>query len=133
MSIEALITVVLGVSIFLAVLTEGMVVSGADIRYLFSQAARLVRTILAMNVLGPIVAVTVCLLFSLHPAVIVALVTLSIAPVGSLFPQGMVALVAAGRGAYAQHGLARPRRNGQRHFDYHASWSRRRSLSRRTR
>lgn len=104
MSIVTLVGAVLGLSIFLAVLTEGMVVTGADIRYLFSRPARLVRTVLAMNVLGPVVVVTVCQLFSLHPAVIVALVTLSIAPVGALFPQGMLQLVAPGHGAYA-HGL----------------------------
>jgi hypothetical protein len=79
-----MLNIALGVSIFLAVLTEGMVVSGADIRYLFSKPAQLLRTLLAMNVLGPIVAVVVCSLFSLHPAVIVALVTLAIAPVGGL-------------------------------------------------
>jgi BASS family bile acid:Na+ symporter len=83
------------------VLTEGAVVSGADVRYLFSQPARLVRTLLAMIVLGPIVAVMVCRTFSLHPAVIVALVTLAIAPVGALFPQAMLALLAPGRGSYA--------------------------------
>jgi NO-binding membrane sensor protein with MHYT domain len=46
----------------------------------------------------------VCRVFALHPAVIVALVTLSMTPVGALFPQGMLALVGTGRGAYA-HGL----------------------------
>ena len=35
-----------------------------------------------MNVLGPIVAVIVCRLFKLHPALIVTLVTLSMTPVG---------------------------------------------------
>ena len=57
-----------------------------------------------MNILGPIVAVIVCRFFALHPAVIVALVTLSMTPVGALFPQGMLALVGTGRGAYT-HGL----------------------------
>lgn len=104
MSIQALVGVVLGVSIFLAVLSEGMMVTRADIRYLFDRPARLVRTILAMSILGPIVTIIVCQLFSLHPAVIVALVTLSIAPVGALFPQGMLALVRPGQGSYA-HGL----------------------------
>ena len=104
MSIQAVIGVVLGVSIFLAVLAEGMVVTRADIRYFFDTPARLVRTVLAMSILGPIVTIIVCQLFSLHPAVIVALVTLSIAPVGALFPQGMLALVRPGRGTYA-HGL----------------------------
>src|SRR5262249_34072978 len=53
------------------------------------------------SVLAPIVAAVVCRAFALHPAVAVALVTLTIAPVGALFPQGMLPLVAPGRGAYA--------------------------------
>jgi hypothetical protein len=81
-----------------------MIVTRADVAYLFSKPVRLVRTILAMNVLGPIVAVIVCRFFALHTVVIVALVTLSMTPVGALFPQGMLALVRTDRGAYA-HGL----------------------------
>ena len=40
-----------GITIFLAVLVEGVVVSRADVGYVFSKPGRLVRTILAMNVL----------------------------------------------------------------------------------
>jgi BASS family bile acid:Na+ symporter len=57
-----------------------------------------------MNILGPIVAVLVCKTFSLHPAVIVALVTLSIAPISNMFPKSMPALVAPAGMVYA-HGL----------------------------
>jgi hypothetical protein len=77
MNLQALIVGAFGITIFLAVLTEGMVITRADIVYLFSRPERLVRTILAMNVLGPIIAIIVCRFFALHPAVIVALVTLS--------------------------------------------------------
>ena len=105
MSVLQAITVgAFGITIFLAVLVEGVVVSRADVEYLFRKPGRLVRTILAMNVLGPIVAIIVCRLFALHPAVIVALVTLSMTPVGALFPQGMLGLVRPERGAHA-HGL----------------------------
>jgi BASS family bile acid:Na+ symporter len=105
MSVLQAVTVgAFGITIFLAVLVEGVVVSRADVEYLFRKPGRLVRTILAMNVLGPIVAIIVCRLFALHPAVIVALVTLSMTPVGALFPQGMLGLVRPERGAHA-HGL----------------------------
>jgi beta-glucosidase len=50
------------------------------------------------------VAIIVCRLFDLHPASIVALVTLSMTPVGALFPQGMLPLLRTERGAHA-HGL----------------------------
>ena len=102
--LRALTVGAFGITIFLAVLVEGMVVSRADVEYLFRKPGRLVRTILAMNVLGPIVAIIVCRLFAVHPAVIVALVTLSMTPVGALFPQGMLGLVRPERGAHA-HGL----------------------------
>ncbi len=102
--LRALTVGAFGITIFLAVLVEGVVVSRADVGYVFSKPDRLVRTILAMNVLGPIVAIIVCRLFDLHPALIVALVTLSMTPVGALFPQGMLPLVRTERGAHA-HGL----------------------------
>ena len=65
MNLQALTVGAFGITIFLAVLTEGMIVTRADVAYLFSKPVRLVRTILAMNVLGPIVAVIVCRLFAL--------------------------------------------------------------------
>jgi BASS family bile acid:Na+ symporter len=102
--LRALTVGAFGITIFLAVLVEGVVVSRADVGYMFSKPGRLVRTILAMNVLGPLVAIIVCRLFDLHPALIVALVTLSMTPVGALFPQGMLPLVGTERGAHA-HGL----------------------------
>src|SRR5262249_31806812 len=79
-----------------------MRVAPADLRYLFSRPSLLLRSLLAMNVLAPIIAVVVCKMFSLHPAVTVALVTLAVAPVGSLFSQSMLPLVAPRNAAYAR-------------------------------
>ncbi|MCP3470493.1 hypothetical protein NLM33_09180 [Bradyrhizobium sp. CCGUVB1N3] len=89
-------------SIFLAVLAVGMRVAPADLRYLFGRPSLLLRSLLAMNVLAPIIAVLICKMFSLHPAVTLALVTLAVAPVGSLFSQGMLPLVAPGNAVYAR-------------------------------
>jgi len=94
----------LSLSIFLAVLAVGMGTCAADLRYLLARPSLLLRTELAMMVLGPVIAIAVCKLFDLHPAVVVALVTLSVAPVGALFAQAMLPLVAPGRGGCA-HGL----------------------------
>lgn len=82
----------------------GMRIIPAELRYLRGRPAQLVRLVLAMNILGPIVTVLVCKAFSLHPAIIVALVTLSIAPVSNLFPQTMLPLLPSGRTGYL-HGL----------------------------
>ena len=105
MSLQVLVLLALQLSVFLTVLTIGMGTSRADLRYVFSRPPRLVRALLALNVLGPIVAVLVCRTFSLHPAVIVALVTLSIAPVSNMFPKSMLPLVGPGPAAAYAHGL----------------------------
>jgi BASS family bile acid:Na+ symporter len=103
MGIHALIGLALTLSILLGVLAVGMRVAPGDLAYLLSKPSRrLARSLLAMNILAPIVAVLVCRMFSLHGAVIVALVTLAIAPVGALFPQAMLPLVAPGNAAYAR-------------------------------
>ncbi len=82
-------------------LTIGVGSSGADLRSLFSQPSRLVRSLVAINVLGPAIAIAVCKTFSLHPAIIIGLVTLSVAPVSNMFVQSMLPLVGPGRAAYA--------------------------------
>src|SRR5262245_62887017 len=102
MSLQSLIGLGFTVSIFLGVLAVGMRVAPADLRYLWDRPARLFRSLLAMIVVAPIVAVLACKMFSLHPAVMVALVTLAIAPVGALFSQAMLPLVAPGQFAYAR-------------------------------
>lgn len=105
MSIQTILLVAVQASIFFTVLTIGMGTSGADLRYVLGDPRRLVRSLLAMNVLGPVIAILVCKMFSLHPAVIVALVTLAIAPVSNMFPKAMLPLVAAGRSASYAYGL----------------------------
>ena len=102
MSALAFIGLALTASIFLAVLAVGMRVAPADLRYLFGRPSLLLRSLLAMNVLAPVIAVSICKMFSLHPAVIAALVTLAVAPVGSLFSQAMLPLVAPGNAGYAR-------------------------------
>ncbi len=89
-----LIGLVLTAAIFLAVLAVGMRVAPGDLPYVLRKPARLVRSLLAMNVLAPIAAVVICRVFSLHSAVVVALVTLALAPVGALFSKAMLPLVA---------------------------------------
>ena len=101
MNIQALISFGIAASIFLSVLTVGMGTSAADLRYVFGKPALLVKSVLAMSVLAPLVAILVSKMFSLHPAVIVALVTLAVAPVGALFSQSVVPLVTPGNSPYA--------------------------------
>ena len=51
MSAQAVLLLALQASIFLTVLTIGMNASGADLRSVFSNTSRLVRALLALNVL----------------------------------------------------------------------------------
>jgi BASS family bile acid:Na+ symporter len=102
MSLSSLILSGVALSIFLAVVAVGMRIVPADLHYLLSKPARLAWSLLAMYVLAPIVALAVCHLASAHPAVTVAIVTLSISPVGVLFSQAMLPLVAPGHMAYAR-------------------------------
>src|SRR5215467_8881191 len=102
MNLQSLIGLGFTLSIFLGVLAVGMRVASTDLRYLWDRPARLARSVLAMNVVAPIVVVLVCKMFSLHPAVTLALVTLAVAPVGALFSQAMLPLVAPGHFAYAR-------------------------------
>jgi len=95
MNLQSLIGLGFTLSIFLGVLAVGMRVASTDLRYLWDRPARLARSVLAMNVVAPIVVVLVCKMFSLHPAVTLALVTLAVAPVGALFSQAMLPLVSA--------------------------------------
>jgi predicted Na+-dependent transporter len=88
----------IGITIFLAALVEGMVVSRADVGAVFRKPGRLVRTVLAMNVLGPIMTIIVCRLFKPHPALIVALVTLSMTPVGVGLDPSLNAAICGGSG-----------------------------------
>jgi BASS family bile acid:Na+ symporter len=92
----------LAASVFLGVLAVGLRVSPADLNYVLSTPSRLIRSLLVMNILAPTIALIVCKTFSLHPAVIVALVTLAIAPVGALFSAAMLPLVTPGRTSYGR-------------------------------
>ena len=92
-----LIGCALTASIFLGVLAVGMCVAPGDLHYLLGKPSQLVRSLVVMNVLGPIIAVMVCRTFSLHGAVIVALV-----PVGALFLQPMLPLVGSEHASYAR-------------------------------
>lgn len=102
MSMKELIGFGFTVSIFLGVMAVGMRIAPTDLPYVLLNRSRLVRAFLAMGVLAPAAAILVSHMFSLHPAVTLALLTLSIAPVGSLFSANMAPLVTPGHAAYAR-------------------------------
>jgi len=60
---------------------------------LFRNPSLLLRSLLAMNVLLPVFAATLVGLFTFHPAIEIALITLAVAPVPPFLPQRQLKLV----------------------------------------
>jgi BASS family bile acid:Na+ symporter len=81
-----LVGIVLQVSIFLTVLGFGLQTTRDDIFAPLRRPATLARSLLAMFVVMPMVAIALSLLFRLHPAVEIALVALAISPMPPLLP-----------------------------------------------
>jgi BASS family bile acid:Na+ symporter len=90
MSLQTLIPIVLNASLFLFVFAIGLKASMQDATYLLRRPGELVRALLAMNVLMPLCAVALVLIFDLNPVVKIALVALSISPIPPLLPMRMV-------------------------------------------
>jgi bile acid:Na+ symporter, BASS family len=90
MNLEALILLVLKISIVLSVFALGLKATFADATYFFRHPIEMGRAFLSMNVLMPLLAVVLALAFNLHPAVKIALVALSVSPVPPFFPKKAV-------------------------------------------
>ena len=86
MTVAAILGLVAQISIFLTVMSYGMQSTLDDALSLFRQPVRLMKVVLSMNVIMPLFAVIVVLLFSLNPVVEVALIALSLSPVPPIMP-----------------------------------------------
>src|SRR5262245_56612631 len=98
MTAAEVVILALRTSIFLIVFSLGLRATREDVLYLLSRPGRLARSLLAMNVIMPLVAVGLALAFNLHPAVKTALVCLSLAPVPPILPRKE--FKAGGHGSY---------------------------------
>lgn len=90
MSLHTLIPLALKVSVLLNVFAIGLRASLQDATYLFRRPGQLVRGLLAMNLLMPVFAVALVLIFDLNPAVQIALVALSVSPIPPVLPKKMM-------------------------------------------
>jgi BASS family bile acid:Na+ symporter len=86
MAAATLITSVLRASIAFLVFALGLNLSASEAVSLIRRPALFVRSVLSMNVVMPVIAVGLALLFNLHPAVKVALLMFSVSPVPPLLP-----------------------------------------------
>lgn len=86
MSLVELIRVAILLSMGLLVTSLGLRSAPGDAGYLLHRPGLLLRSVLAMNVIMPIVVIWLVLTFELKPAVKVALVALSVSPVPPFLP-----------------------------------------------
>ncbi|MFZ0208400.1 MAG: hypothetical protein WAL59_20225, partial [Roseiarcus sp.] len=80
MTLQALILILMKSSIFLNVFAIGLEASTSEAAYLFRRPGELVRAFFAVNVVMPLFAAILALVFNLNPAVEIALVALAISP-----------------------------------------------------
>jgi bile acid:Na+ symporter, BASS family len=99
MTLQTLIPFVLKASVLLTIFAIGLRASAQDATYLFRRPAKLVRALLAMNVLMPVFAIVLICIFDFSPAVKIAIVALSVSPIPPLLPNKMVK--AGGTDSYA--------------------------------
>ncbi|HYR08119.1 MAG TPA: hypothetical protein VEQ60_10130 [Longimicrobium sp.] len=98
MTLATLAPLMMQASIVLTVTALGLRARRGDVRSLLTDRGRLARSLLAMHVVMPLLAVTLAAAFDFHPAVKVALVALAVSPVPPLLPKKE--LKAGGRGSY---------------------------------
>jgi BASS family bile acid:Na+ symporter len=98
MNITAVILLVLKASVILSVFAIGLKATFADATFLFRRPAHLLKALISMNVLMPVVALSIGAPFDLHPAVKIALVVISVSPTPPILPKK--ALKAGGTEAY---------------------------------
>ena len=84
---KALVLIAVQVGVTLTVFGFGLNAAVEDLRRLISQPGLLVRSLLAVFVVMPILAVALVTVFDLHPTVRIALVALAISPVPPLIPR----------------------------------------------
>ncbi len=99
MTLQSLILLTLKASIVLSVFAIGLEARLADAATLLRRPGLLVRSVLAMNVVMPLVAAAMALRFDLPEAVEVSLVALAVSPVPPILPKKQIK--ALGESSYA--------------------------------
>jgi BASS family bile acid:Na+ symporter len=87
MDVASLLPLVIRTSLVLMVVGLGLGASPGDVLYLVRRPALLLRSLLAMNVIVPLVAAALASVFALNPAIKIALVALAISPIPPALPK----------------------------------------------
>jgi BASS family bile acid:Na+ symporter len=99
MTLAQIIPILLQVSVALVVFSIGLQAAPGDLGYLFRRPALLARSVLAMNVVMPLITVGIAAGLKLRPEVETALLLLSVSPVPPILPNKQVK--AGGNKSYA--------------------------------
>lgn len=86
MDLKNLIVVAFQISLFVVVVGYGLRAEFTDLRYLFCRPALLARSLIAVLVVMPVLAVALTRWFELAPTVAIAVVALAISPLPPLLP-----------------------------------------------
>ncbi len=86
MSVAELLPAAINLSLALIVLAVGLQARLADATYLLRHPRLLVRSLLAMNVIMPVVAAAAAALLALDPAIELAIIALALSPIPPLLP-----------------------------------------------
>ena len=78
---------VLRISIILLVFAIGLSANQDDLFYLFKRPKKLLLSFVSMNIVMPVLAAVIALVFNLYRPVEIALVALAISPVPPLLPR----------------------------------------------
>lgn len=100
MELAHFVRTALPVSMFLIVLSLSLRTTVPQVTSLLREPVLLFRSILAMNVVLPVIVAVAVAVFALHPAVKVALIALALSPVPPFLPGRELKLVAPAREAY---------------------------------
>jgi bile acid:Na+ symporter, BASS family len=93
MTVEQLIRLAILLSIMLIVISFSLSATWRDATCLFRNPSQLLRSLLAMNVIMPLFAAALVGIFSLRPAVAIALIAVSVSPVPPFLPVKQLKLV----------------------------------------
>src|SRR5262249_55938584 len=92
MTAAKVVILLLQASIFLTVFSLGLDATFQDASWLLQRPRRLLRSLVAMNVIMPLFAALLAAAFHLHPAVKAALVLLAVSPVPPMLPRQQLKL-----------------------------------------
>ncbi|MEZ0391582.1 MAG: bile acid:sodium symporter family protein [Pseudobdellovibrionaceae bacterium] len=87
MNLQSLISIVFQISIFLTVMSFALNAKLKDVTDLWHQPGQLLRSLIAMNLIMPVFAGLLALIFNLDPALKIALVAISISPIPPFLPK----------------------------------------------